>query len=490
MLQDLGRTLASIASPRSLLAVAIVLGSLTGISGRGTLAFFTSQAVSAPSTFVGGTVDIAGLLSGSGSTASQLTTSIFSWDASGARGGGAAGLADCQNINTDTSASLLDVTSQRMTPGHYCVAKIDLYNTNTQSIDAWIRMRIVRATAVNATTDSQLNAANEALNDRLRFYLHEYTGATEGVTGNQAFRNANCTTASFKPTWSGPTDNTATAGVAYDYNSVPGTSYGLIPSMTSQTGAGYSNASRAPLTSLGEIGKNLGAHPGISAVTINDSDNTAPYKAGQATDVLGLVNATVETSAVSQASANGLRLRKGTSADGTGAAAVADQAPTEGNMSTALAARNSYNLIGNDEISNPVRQSAQTTNNGTEAHGTVAEATLAAGGKRFFCAAIFFPIDTDHSLSTVYSGTDSVGSAAGLGRTYATSYTAGQYANCAADVIAAPPTGTATAGCASLGRADAGLTAANGKGDNAAAGGNVKYYLTVSASQKAGRTVN
>jgi hypothetical protein len=32
------------------------------------------------------------------------------------------------------------------------------------------------------------------------------------------------------------------------------------------------------------------------------------------------------------------------------------------------------------------------------------------------------------------------------------------------------------------------LTAQNGKGDNAASGGNVTYYLVLSAAQKAGRT--
>jgi hypothetical protein len=479
------RPFARLGSPRGLLAMSLVLGSLSTVAGRGTFAYLSSNIVSQPNTFSGGVVDIAGLLTGTNSTASVLTTNIFSWDAAGARGLGSsgAGLADCTHINT-ASGSATDITNQKMTPGHYCVARVDLNNTNTNSVDAWIRLRVVRSTAVNAGATAEESAAIEALNDRLKFYMHEYTGGAS-ASANQTARNTDCTTANFKPTWSGPSAVTASSGtysgVAYDWDYVPGTSSGKILQATA------SSVTRTPLTTIGDIGKNLGAHPGVSAVVVNQAGNTTSLtKAAQDPQVLALVDASAETAVGSPASKNGLRLRAGTSASGT----TTDAAPTEGNMVSAVGTtgltRNSYNLVGNDEVTNPVKTTAGTIN-GTEAHGTNTEATLAKGASKYYCVAIFFPIDTDQSLSTAYATTASVGTAAGFGRTIpaSTSFSTGalaQYTNCA-EVV------TATAACLSLGDAAAAMTAQNGKGDNAAAAGNVKYYLTVSAAQQAGRTV-
>lgn len=448
---------ARLASPRGLLAMSLVLGSLSTVAGRGTFAYLSSNVVSQPSTFSGGVVDIAGLVAGS--TASQLTTNIFSWDTNGALGGGSGTLAQCANVNS----TAVDITTQRMAPGHFCVAKIDLNNNNTNAVDAWMRLRVVRSTATGVGTVAE-QAAVEALNDRLKFYMHEYSGGT--AAANLAARDTDCATANYKPTWTGPTAITGT-GALYDYNSVPGTSSGKILNTTVS-----GSVTRTALTTLGDLGKNLGAHPGMSAVKVNDGTNPAPY-AAQDAQVLALVNATAETGVASAASTNGLRLKAGTGG-----------VPAEGNMVTTLGAtRSAYNLVGNDEVTNPVRTSTSAVN-GTEPHGINTEAALAKGATRYYCAAVFFPIDTDQSMSTVYATTATVGTAAGLGMGFplVSSYAGGQYVNCV-------PTPGAT-GCTNLGDVGAAMTAQNGTGDNAAANGNVTYYLTVSAAQQAGRTLS
>src|SRR5688572_8539679 len=175
MLETL-KSLGSFASPRSLLAMSLVVGSLSGLAGRGTLAFFTSQKVSDANAFSGGTVDIAGLLTSTGSTASVLTTSVFAWNTAGASGTGTS--TNCAHINN----TLTDIQGQRMAPGHYCVAPIDIYNTNTNALDAWMRLRLVRSTSVGAAASAEEDAAIEALNDRLKFYMHEYTGASSATS--------------------------------------------------------------------------------------------------------------------------------------------------------------------------------------------------------------------------------------------------------------------------------------------------------------------
>ncbi|HEV2124006.1 MAG TPA: hypothetical protein VGW38_14670, partial [Chloroflexota bacterium] len=224
------------ASPRGLLSLALVLGTLSGYAGRGTLAFFTSSVVSQANAFSGGIVDIAGDFTATGSTASVLTKTAFSWTSIGAHNNTTTSGAnpdtnqDCANILTG-----LDVRTQGMAPGNYCVAKIDLNNTNTNAIDAWMRIRVVRSTPASWNSDTQISSGSEALNDRLKLYMHEYSGAAEGATGNKLARDANCTTAGYKPTWTGPTATASAAGTA-QFNSVPGTSSGKIRSLTSTSG--------------------------------------------------------------------------------------------------------------------------------------------------------------------------------------------------------------------------------------------------------------
>jgi hypothetical protein len=212
--------------------------------------------------------------------------------------------------------------------------------------------------------------------------------------------------------------------------------------------------------------------------------------------VLDLVNASAEAAATSNATSNnGLRIRAGTTAtvddNSLGAA------PNEANMSTALATRNAFNLIGNDEVTNPVAMgittgtnnsfdpttsstTALTPRNGTEPHGTNQEAEVQKGAKRYYCVGVFFPSDTDRALPTVYASD-------GTNEFIPTAYdsTTGQWTDCFTSNPALAPTG-----CASLGTGAQALTAANGKGDNAAGLGQVQYYLVVTAAQKTGRTTN
>lgn len=144
---------------------------------------------------------------------------------------------------------------------------------------------------------------------------------------------------------------------------------------------------RIALTTLGPSGKNIGTHPGTPVTSL---------------------------------AGTGLGLTTGPGV-----------APAEGTMSTdstATATYNAYNLVGNDEITNPTR-SDLVTSNGTRPGGTNAESEILAQSSRYYCFGIFYPSDT-------------------------------------------------------------GLTQANLTGDNAAQNGSVTYHLVLSAAQKAGRTVS
>jgi predicted ribosomally synthesized peptide with SipW-like signal peptide len=344
-------TLSSSARTRLLLVLVLLLG-LAGVQGgRSTLAYFTSSAQSASQSFQPGVIDIAGQLAGS--TASTLPGTAFSWTSTGTTG-------DCATVLP--SATPLN---QNMVPGEYCVHKVTVQNDNLRSLDAWMRIRLVRQTAAGS-------AATEALNNRLRVYLSEYT-AGSGRTAAQ-YQTADCTAASFKPV-------PPIVGEA--------TSDAVIANVTSAV-----NGNRTALTTLGAGGKNVGKHPGVAIPT------SAP--------VTALLN-------------SGLALSGGTGS-----------APTETTMSTnpaTASSYNAYNLVGNDEISNPKRSSLPSVDNGTRPGGTNTEAELLAQTTRYYCIALYFPSDT------------------------------------------APPANNLT-------------------GDNAASDGSVTYHLVVSAAQKAGRTVD
>jgi len=452
-----------------------------GIVGRGTLAFITSSVVSPGHTFSLGVVDI---------TASSLpTTTAFGWTTT------AAG-SNCSNVFSG-GTSTYDLT-QAMTPGMYCVAPLTISNANANSDDAWMRIRLVRATG-------STSAANEALNDRLKFYMSEYTAASEANA--LAIQGSDCNTSNFKPTWSASVGGTG----AGPFADVFGTSIARIADK-SFTSPAIGN--RTAVTSLSDptntgIGRNIGAHPGMSAVTPKSTNtassgiasnagnvSTNAYGAGQASDVLALVNATDEDTAASAsfttfsgtsavdyvpASKNGLRLFAGT--DPTAAA------PTEANMVTATTAtvstRNSFNVVGNDEVTNPVKTGPAA--NGTEPHGSNAEAQILKGTTRYYCVAVFFPSDTDKSFSTVYAAS-ALGSGTVLQRYFptgsrlqVTSPLGLQWRDCTTAAGIAD-----TTNCTRL--ANDAINAANGKGDDAAALGSLTYYLTITAAQKAGRT--
>src|SRR5687767_4321501 len=105
---------------RTLLGLTLCLGLMTSSVGDATSATGGYELVTDPSVFQSGTVDIAGLLAGS--TASTLPNSTaFSWTTGGAG-------TDCASVFTS-----VDTTSQAMAPGHFCIAKVTIRNTNPKS---------------------------------------------------------------------------------------------------------------------------------------------------------------------------------------------------------------------------------------------------------------------------------------------------------------------------------------------------------------------
>ena len=256
-------------------------------------------------------------------------------------------------LTTDTytigwSLASQQAAGQGMTPGQLCVGKVSVKNTVSGSADAWMRFRLVRATASGTPANS--------LNDKLRFYMFEYTGDTTigagGKQNNENARDLDCTPAHFFPA------NAATAsGVGVGSDVAASTNVG-----TRLANATYNSVVRAPVSYLGTSGNVIGT--------------------------------------------GGLALSQG----------LASTPPTESGMSTTSA--NSVNLIGSDEVIS--------VSTGANSHGTDAEASLASNSQKHYCAAVFYPSDTD-------------------------------------------------------------ATATNGTGDNLAAGASLQYYLVVTAAQKAGR---
>jgi len=218
------------------------------------------------------------------------------------------------------------------------------------------------------------------MNHRLRFYMSEYiTGS--GRTAAQ-YQAADCNTNSYRPV--SPVVRTAK-------------STATIPDVSDTT-----NGSRTSLLTVGPGGKNIGKHPGTSLPA-------DPAVAG----MLG----------------TGFALSAGT----TSAAAPTESATLDtSNMSTdpsSPATYNAFNLIGNDEVTNTRHLLNSNLDNGTRPGGYLLDAQLLAGGVRYYCAAIYFPSDTD-------------------------------------------------------------LTAGNGLGDNAAAGATLTYHLMVTAAQQFMRSVD
>ena len=158
-----------------LCSLALVLGLLTvwADTAAGTTRVTFRTIYSNDNDFIAGVVDIGGPLTGS--TASTLPfATAFTWGASGAG-------TDCANLLTGLSIPL-----QSMTPGNYCVAKIIVTNDNIHpalplmstpraarpnSLDAWLRMRLVRRTPAGS-------AQVEGMNNRLRLYMHEYASGS------------------------------------------------------------------------------------------------------------------------------------------------------------------------------------------------------------------------------------------------------------------------------------------------------------------------
>jgi hypothetical protein len=216
----------TIAWLRLLAVLGLLLGLLTiwaqSARSAATVVFRT---ISSPdNTFVMGTVDLSGAITGSSSsTASSLPTSTaFKWTNTG-------GSTDCANLLPG-----VDVKTQGFLPGHFCVAKVILRNMNPASVDAWMRIRLVRLTAAGT-------ASTDALNDRLRFYMSEYAAGTSRTASD--YQATDCTTANFKPV-AVPGPASSTAVITDVVNPIQG--------------------NRTALTTLGPSGKNVGIHPGLS----------------------------------------------------------------------------------------------------------------------------------------------------------------------------------------------------------------------------------
>jgi hypothetical protein len=353
------RFLALVATPRAMLALTLCLGLMASSVGEDAYANLTTVVTTDPSAFQSGTVDIAGLLAGS--TASEFpSATAFKWDTAG-------GGADCASIMPQ-----LDTTAQALTPGKFCVGRITLRNTNPKSVDAWFRMRLVRGTPAGST-------ATEALNNRLRLYMHEYTSGTARTAA--AYQAADCTTANYRPV-------SPVAGTARSTATVPDV-----------TDAGQ--GSRTALLSVGAGGKNIGRHPGISS----------PADA-----------------AVSSLSNSGFGLTAGTgvgTAPATSAVFGTLEAGFSTNMSTDPATASTYNavnLIGNDEVTNPRLISNSNTPNGTRPAGALLDAQLNSLAVRYYCVAIYFPSDSD--LTSANGAGDNA--AAGSSATYYLAVSASQ----------------------------------------------------------------
>jgi hypothetical protein len=348
---------------RPLLALALVLGMLALQVERSTLAVpgFT---VDVPSNqFTGGVVDLNCSVNPASSTCSSLPSSVaFTWSSTGA------GSTDCANVLTG-----LDVRTQAMVPGHYCAGKVTIANNHPDSIDAWLRIRLVRRTPAGT-------ADVEALNNRLRLYMSEYTAGTARTAA--AYQAADCTAQGFRPNG---TQSTAS-----------------IPNVADAV-----NGSRTALTALTAAGKNIGAHPGVSspadsAVTallgqgllLVDGSGAAPFNPIPPTPQ------PLPTATPNWTPTPG-------SAPTATPTPVVPPAPSAtptvvyqpGNMTTSLGARNAFNLVGNDEIHNPRRVTDPTATAGTRANGTNAEAGLPRLSVRYYCVGVFFPSDTDQSVA-------------------------------------------------------------------------------------------
>ena len=420
---------------RNLLFIMVAAGVLASQSAPGTLAFFTSTAVSADNVFTAGVIDLTKEVVNSGTATSFVQGSqVLSWTTS--RGG-----TNCTNTLTGT-----DITTQNMAPGHFCVASVTVANDRgTNTIDSWMRWRLVRQT--NA---AGANSVNDELNNRLRVYAHEYTGGTD--VQRSADRNLDCTAANYRP------DTTSAAG--------------SISTPTLLTGGTYSGAvTRKGLTSLNKDGAAIGTHP-------------------TATTDTNLLTATQLTTATR--SGNSL----GVTALGTGVAPTA--------ITIEGAAANTYaNLIGNDDITNPVRNT-----------GTVATATtgVSAAGVISVTVATGLSISAGNLATVVTEGanptevrtvasyaagvltfTEELHSAHASGAVVNVDTKNGTNANgtnAESELLAATPIRYYC--MAMFFPSDSGVNAGAGTGntagDNKAMNGTDSYSLVVTAAQKAGRT--
>jgi hypothetical protein len=160
---------------------------------------------------------------------------------------------------------------------------------------------------------------------------------------------------------------------------------------------------RLPLDSLGQAGKNLGVHPGISVPT--DTAVTAMAGSGFGlTAGIGLASPPSSTAAVDSWTMS-----------------------TDSSNSLTYSA---VNLIGNDEVTNPRHKLNSNSANGTRPAGTLTEAELLAGGTRYYCAALFFPSDTSNLTASNSAGDNA---AIGGAMTYYLSVAAAQQFNRSVD---------------------------------------------------------
>lgn len=145
-----------LASPRVLLALALIAGVLAMQAGRGTLAYFTST-TQTNGVFQAGTVNV--------STSSLPASAALKWDSSGK------GTA-CRVIPGATTGGgdSPDLTGQRLAPNEDCTTLVTL--TNSGNLLANARLRLIRSSASGE--------ANDALNSKLTLSLAELTGSVSG----------------------------------------------------------------------------------------------------------------------------------------------------------------------------------------------------------------------------------------------------------------------------------------------------------------------
>lgn len=196
----------SLANPRLLAGMVLLFGLASVQGGRGTLAYFTSTAVSADNIFTAGKIDVStsALSSGTGATFTFST--------------GTATTADCDLSGNSLNSATF--TNTQFTPGVYCTGKLTIANSGSTA-DAWLRMRLVRKSGSTTGVD-------QALNDKLKLYVREIPTASLGGASS-------CAKATFNPTSAATTYNAVNLATGVPLDGVTFATLGLTANSTNST---------------------------------------------------------------------------------------------------------------------------------------------------------------------------------------------------------------------------------------------------------------